>query len=139
MVSPDGTLTAYSSDETGTREIYVRSFPDQGERTTVSEGGGDFPRWSPDGNTVYYWTGAGVSTFMAARLRREPTPIVLSRDSLFAGRYRTNAYDLHPLGNQVIAGRFNVATQQEGAASGPERHLVFANWFEELRERMGGN
>ena len=84
VVSPDGTMAAYSSDETGTPEIYVRSFPDPDERTPVSEGGGDFPRWSPDGNTVYYWTTGGVGvTFVAARLRREPPPIVLSRDSLF--------------------------------------------------------
>ena len=139
-VSPDGTLAAYSSDETGTREIYVRSFPDPGERTTVSEGGGDFPRWSPDGNTVYYWTllaSAGDDTFMAARLQREPTPIVLSRDSLFGGPYGIGAYDLHPAGNQVIVGRFNSGTQREEALSAGERFIVVTNWFEELKQRMG--
>ena len=139
MVSPDGTLAAYSSDETGTIEVYVRSFPEAGERTLVSEGGGVFPRWSPDGNTVYYWTlfAGGESTFLAARLQREPTPMVLSRDTLFAGPYFSPASDLHPAGNQVIAGRTNVATQQEDAASAPERFIVVTNWFEELRQRMG--
>ena len=142
VVSPDGTLAAYSSDETGTREIYVRSFPDAGERTPVSEGGGDFPRWSPDGNTVYYWTQQGIGggsfgTFFAARIQREPTPMVLSRDSLFVGRYFAPASDLHPAGNQVIVGRLSVATQQEDAASAPERFIVVTNWFEELRQRMG--
>ena len=44
VVSPDGTLAAYSSDETGgTSEIFVRSFPDPGERTRVSQGGGGLP------------------------------------------------------------------------------------------------
>ena len=138
VVSPNRTLAAYSSDETGTPEIYVRSFPDPGERTPVSEGGGDRPRWSPDGNTVYYWTTGGVGvTFVAARLRREPTPIVLSRDSLFTGQYFRPASDLHPAGNQVIVGRLNLATQQDDAASEPERFIVVTNWFEELRERMG--
>ncbi len=138
VVSPDGTLAAYSSDETGTTEIYVRSFPDPGERTPVSEGGGDFPRWSPDGNTVYYWTtGGGGVTFVAARLRREPTPLVLSRDPLFTGLYFRAAYDLHPAGNQVIVGRLNLGTQQDDAASEPERFIVVTNWFEELRQRMG--
>ncbi len=139
VVSPDGTLAAYSSDETGTREIYVRSFPDPGERTQVSEGGGNFPRWSPDGNTVYYWTIGTANAefaFMAARLQREPTPMVLSRDTLFVGLYFPPASDLHPAGNQVIVGRLNVATQQEDAASEPERFIVVTNWFEELRQRM---
>ena len=42
-VSPDGTLAAYRSDESGEDEIYIRSFPDPGERTVVSQGGGGAP------------------------------------------------------------------------------------------------
>ncbi len=139
-VSPDGTLAAYASDETGTREIYIRSFPDPGERTPVSEGGGDLPVWSPDGNTVYYWTRRGignVETFLAARLQREPTPLVLSRDSLFTGRYNPPASDLHPDGSRVIAGRLDVATLQDDASSAPERFIVVTNWFEALLDRVG--
>ena len=140
VVSPDGTVAAYSSDETGTREIYVRSFPVPGERTPVSEGGGDFPGWSPDGNTVYYWAlrrGGGGSTFLAARIQREPTPMVLSRDTLFTGDYYRPASDLHPAGNQVIVGRVNLAIEPDGVASEPERFILVTNWFEELRQRMG--
>ena len=42
-VSPDGTLAAYRSDESGRNEIYIRSFPDPGEPTVVSPGGGTPP------------------------------------------------------------------------------------------------
>ena len=34
-VSPDGALAAYVSNESGRDEVYVRSFPDPGERTLV--------------------------------------------------------------------------------------------------------
>ena len=43
MVSPDGTLAAYTSDETGSNEVFIRSFPEPGERTPVSQGGGGAP------------------------------------------------------------------------------------------------
>ena len=79
---------------------------------------------------------------MAARLQREPTPMVLSRDPLFAGRYHSPASDLHPDGNRVIVGRRGASLQQDDADSDgdtpePERFIVVTNWFEELRQRMG--
>ena len=76
---------------------------------------------------------------MAARLQREPTPMVLSRDPLFAGRYHSPASDLHPDGNRVIVGRLGVLTlvNKRTSASEPERFIVVTNWFEELRQRMG--
>ena len=58
--------------------------------------------------------------------------MVLSRDPLFAGRYHSPAFDLHPDGNRVIVGQMNVAAQQ--ADSAPERFIVVTNWFEELRQ-----
>jgi len=87
MVSPDGDLAAYVSNESGSDEVYIRSFPDLGERTPVSLGGGWYPLWSPDGNTVYYSAPPTVTsvTFWAARIQRDPTPVVFRRDSLFTG------------------------------------------------------
>ena len=138
-VSPDGTLAAYTSDETGTREIYVRSFPDPGKRTPVSQGRGELPFWSPDGSTVYYWAVSGrrTDTFMAAHIERNPTPVVLSRDSLFTGVYVRAASDLHPVGDRVIVARLaGVSRIPEGAAAEAERFIVVTNWFEELKERV---
>jgi serine/threonine-protein kinase len=140
VVSRDGTLAAYLSDETGADEVYIRSFPEPGERTLVSQGGGQYPFWSPDGNTVFYWRqGAGQDIFMAARLRRNPTPVVLSRDSLFSGDYVISlGTHLHPDGDRVVVPQPSaLATAPEGATTRPERFIVVTNWFEELRGRMG--
>ena len=58
IFSPDGKWIAYSSDETGTREVYVRDFasdrvPAVGSvRIRVSTNGGDKPRWRRDGTEL---------------------------------------------------------------------------------------
>ena len=139
--SPDGTLAAYTSDETGTLEVFIRSFPEPGERTPVSQGGGEFPFWSPDGNTVYYWSlpvpgSADEDTFMAARIRRDPTPVVQRRDALFTGNYIRSAWSLHPDGDLLVVPQ-PVRLGGDGPDLERERHLVVTNWFEELRQRMG--
>jgi serine/threonine protein kinase/Tol biopolymer transport system component len=54
--SPDGRWIAYSSDLSGKREIYVRSFPGPSREWHISSGGGQSPRWSHDGKTIYYLT-----------------------------------------------------------------------------------
>ena len=138
-VSPDGTLAAYTSDETGTNEVSIRSFPEPGERTPVSQGGGEFPFWSPDGSTVFYWTdvaGWAEEFFMAARIRRDPAPVVQRTDTLFTGRYVRDGWSLHPEGDRLVVPQ-PVLAADDGADAETERHLVVTNWFEELRRRMG--
>jgi eukaryotic-like serine/threonine-protein kinase len=64
-VLPDGHWVAYTSDESGRGEIYVRPFsPDSnagdasgtGAKWQVSYGGGEAPQWSVDGKELYYLT-----------------------------------------------------------------------------------
>jgi Tol biopolymer transport system component len=45
QISPDGRWIAYESDESGTYETYVQSFPKGGQKIRVSESGGLQPRW----------------------------------------------------------------------------------------------
>jgi Tol biopolymer transport system component len=53
-LSPDGAWVLYSSEETGRFEVYLHSVDDLGERRVVSSGGGQMPKWSPDGSEIYY-------------------------------------------------------------------------------------
>ncbi len=57
-VSPDGKWAAITSSETGSSEIVVRPFPvaASGGVWRVTSGGGDSPRWSADGRTIYFQT-----------------------------------------------------------------------------------
>ncbi len=142
MVSPDGDLATYTSSESGTDEVYVRSFPVARQPETVSQGGGEFPFWSPDGNTIYYWTLGGraeIKSLIATRIERGPPFVVISRDTLIAGPWLTRDSDLHPDGDRWIISQDVGAPGGDAANDAPaaERFLVVTNWFEELRERLG--
>ena len=54
QVSPDGRWMAYTSNETGTMEIYVSAFPGGNGKWQVSSGGGQEPRWRKDGKELFY-------------------------------------------------------------------------------------
>jgi len=65
-ISPDGAWIAYVSMVSGTPEVYVRSFPELGPVSKISVGGGQEPRWWPNGTGLLYRTvpedGEGVQT-----------------------------------------------------------------------------
>lgn len=53
-VSPDGRWMAYTSDESGAFEVYVRPFPASGGKWQVSIDGGAEPKWRQDGREIFY-------------------------------------------------------------------------------------
>jgi hypothetical protein len=52
--SPDGKWMAYVSDESGTPQVYVQSFPTLTGKWQVSPDGGSQPRWRRDGKELFY-------------------------------------------------------------------------------------
>ena len=54
--SPDGGWIAYGSNESGTWEVYVRRFPDNGTKVQVSKSGGRIPYWSARRRELLYRT-----------------------------------------------------------------------------------
>lgn len=76
-ISPDGRWLAYASDETGTPEIYVRSFPDPGEKYRVSTSGGHVVQSSRDGKELLFFSLSryyfGVGTIWVADVETTPT------------------------------------------------------------------
>jgi serine/threonine-protein kinase len=132
--SPDGRWLAYTSNESGRDEVYVRPFPrTEGVARLVSIGGGSGPVWAPHGSTLYYRGADG--NMMAVPVTLQPTftsgrPRTLFR---FAGVYRMSgtatAYDIHPDGK-----RFIMVSERNDAAATPRQQVnIVLNWFEELR------
>ena len=82
MFSPDGRWLAYSSDRSGTREVYVSPFPDvESARVTVSRNGGHGPRWAHSGRELFYVDGGG--RLVAAEVEADAEFRVLSSRTLF--------------------------------------------------------
>ena len=52
--SPDGKWIAYTSNESGSYKVYVRSLGDRPVKVRVSANGGDVPVWRPDGRELFY-------------------------------------------------------------------------------------
>ena len=54
QISPDGRWIAYTSDESGSWQVYVQSFPALGAKRAISVGGGWDPHWRRDGKELFY-------------------------------------------------------------------------------------
>jgi Tol biopolymer transport system component len=54
QLSPDSHWMAYTSDETGQAEVYVRPFPAGERQWNISIAGGDQPRWRGDGKELFF-------------------------------------------------------------------------------------
>jgi Tol biopolymer transport system component len=66
--SPDGRWMAYASNETGSMEIYVSTFPSGDGKWQVSSAGGQEPRWRQDGKELFYLSAEGKMMSVAVTL-----------------------------------------------------------------------
>ncbi|MDX2472989.1 MAG: protein kinase [Candidatus Krumholzibacteria bacterium] len=57
VVSPDGSLVAYVSRETGRDEVYLRRYPQGDQKRQVSVDGGGWPQWGGTGERLYFMSG----------------------------------------------------------------------------------
>ena len=83
--SPDGRWIAFSSDESGSYEVFVAPFPGPGKKLRVSNAGGSRPRWRRDGTELFYVSGdnrmMSVSTRLAAAAEVGAPQSLFSLDS----------------------------------------------------------
>jgi len=104
--SPDGRWVAYMSQQSGRSEIYVTSFAGGGARWQVSAEGGQQPRWSADGRTLYFVSlgnqllAASVDGKGTQFLVKEVKP--LFPVNLFAGPSVASSYDVSSDGKRFL-------------------------------------
>ncbi len=84
--APDTKWLAYSSDESGRSEIYIRPFngqPAGAGKIQISTNGGDFPLWRRDGREVFFMSADNfiysVDLSNLASARTVPKPVKLFR------------------------------------------------------------
>src|SRR5205823_1671357 len=102
-ISPDGKWLAYSSDESGSYQVYVTPIPGPGGRLQISQGIGVMPVWSHDGRRLFY---ISYSQLMEANLVFSPDVRVQSRrkllDDVSRGPPTHASYDVAPDGKHFL-------------------------------------
>jgi Tol biopolymer transport system component/predicted Ser/Thr protein kinase len=105
-LSPDGRWLAYTTNESGTYEIEVRSFPDpSGGRWPISKEGGMRPRWAADGKELFYQDSRGniVAVSVAGgQTFQVGTATSLFQTTLLFGLPNTHPWDVMPDGRRFL-------------------------------------
>ncbi|MCK5620493.1 MAG: PD40 domain-containing protein, partial [Candidatus Krumholzibacteria bacterium] len=142
MFSPDGRWISYVSDESGQPEIYVQPFPITGQKWRLSQNGGDTPKWSADGRTVYFLSGYKI---MSVSIDTESGFVPGRAEILLEIEHTAVQYfDVFPDGKRFIVIGPKRATDIRWAIITPGAlHRIFptmtpelrvvVNWFSELR------
>ena len=139
MFSPDGRWLAYSSDESGTYQVYVRAFPGApsapGGKWQVSNGGGMSPVWSRNGRELFFETLDNRIMVAAYTVRggsfAADKPRVWSEKRLADTGAPLN-YDLAPDGKRIAAIMPADVPEEQKA----QNHVIFLqNFFDEVRRR----
>ncbi|MDH5198545.1 MAG: hypothetical protein OEY20_14985, partial [Gemmatimonadota bacterium] len=135
-LSPDGRWLAYTSNESGILEVYVRPFPNTSAgRWQVSNGGGTEPVWSANGREIFYTQQTGQliaaqvspgDNFFVSELR----PLFDASALTFDGFHQS--YSVTADGRYFL---FNSPRSAGQAQSGPQ--LVWVDhWFTDLRSQL---
>ncbi|HKY32388.1 MAG TPA: protein kinase [Candidatus Polarisedimenticolia bacterium] len=129
--SPDGRWVAYTSNETGRAEVYVRPFQGSGAKYRVSTGGGTGAVWSRDGRELFYAEGIRLMRAVIATQPRftasTPEPVVENAQFVWE---RVRNYDV------TSDGRSFVMIRRAGSTGRTLR--VVSGWFTELRRMAPG-
>jgi len=127
--SSDGRWIAYVSDESGQFQVFVRPFPGRDPKVQVSTEGGSFPRWSRNGNELFYRNGNRMMAVQITTRSQDVDPVRSAPKFLFDAKYATPGNTI--AGYDVSLDDQRFVFVREDATAG--RLHVVLNWFEELK------
>ena len=131
-VSPDGRWVAYSSNESGVYEVYVRPFPDAASaRWQVSTAGGTDAVWSHGGRELFYVS--GDNKLMAVEVRPGPSfssgqPKPLFSMASYVSIGPVQSFEVSPDDRRFLMLRETTPTERNEL-------IVTQNWTEEMKAR----
>jgi len=135
VFSPDGRWIAYGSFEAGASEIYVRAFPDRGQKWQISNSGGAFAIWPRNGRDLFYRTMEQQIMVVSYTTRGDTflpdRPRLWSSTRLADTAFHRNL-DIGPHGKGFIA---LMSAERQGANS---QVIFLENFFDEVRRRTAG-
>jgi serine/threonine-protein kinase len=134
MISPDGRWLAYSSNESGRMQVYVRPLNGEG-KWQISSDGGHFPRWSKNGKELFF-RALRESQIMVAKYRVVGNSFQHGRAELwspgqFTDRGLAANFDVAPDGKQFAV--LKVPDTSESTERALDKIVLVQNVFEELR------
>jgi Tol biopolymer transport system component len=136
QLSPDSHWMAYTSDESGRREVYVRPFPTGELQKKISIAGGEQPRWRGDGKELFFVGVDGRMMVVPVKATTGPQPSFEpgTPQPLFEVHMAQTStsfafeYDVTADGQ-----RFLLVTPGPGSASAPLLNMV-VNWDAGLKK-----
>jgi serine/threonine-protein kinase len=137
QLSPNGRYVAYSADESGKDEIYLKEFPSGQGKWQASTQGGIWPRWSRDGKELFYSEG---DKLISVPIEYEPALSLGAPKVLFthenSGVQRVfgwpDAFDVSPDGKRFVFLRKAEDEKQSDAEPGI---VIAQNWFAQFARK----
>ncbi len=131
---------AYGAGPSGNQaDIYVDPFPPTGARHRISQDGGLYPLWSPEGSELFYRpsVSTGGITLRSVDIVTEPAFAFSNEQTLPVEGFNVvlgyRDYDMSPDGERLLM--VFPADQSNGESARLQINIVL-NWFEELKERV---
>jgi serine/threonine protein kinase/WD40 repeat protein len=137
--SSDGRWLAYSSNESGTSQVYVRAFPDKGGHWQISSNGGTSPVFSRKDKELFFFD-IPDDRIMVVSYTVKGDSFVAEKPRVWSGQSLALAlsgavgaqYDVFPDGKRIAAATYALGPTQQDAG-----HVIFLeNFIDELQRKI---